>query len=187
MRSFRIPALLALVLVVGLIAGCGGGSDSTSASTTAATGATGDTGSTDTTTSSDSGDYAGQVDAALASFNKNYASLGKDAANPSSAGDYLQTVKSLKGEVDDVVSNLNDIQPPAEAADFQDSLTSAFEDLGKGLDPIIQATENKDQQALLDAAGKFATASTNFAQESIKLGTEAEKAGFSIPSLTGGG
>jgi hypothetical protein len=185
MPSFRTPALLALVLVIGLIAGCGGSDSSSSSTTSGATGATGDTGSA--STSADSGDYAGEVDAALAEFNKNYTSLGSEAANPSSASDYLNTVKSLQGEIESVVSNLNDIEPPAEAESFQSDLVSAFEDLGKGLDPVIQATEDKDKEALISAAGAFATASTDFAQESIKLGQEAQKQGFDIPSLAGGG
>jgi hypothetical protein len=185
MRSFRTSALLALVLVVGLIAGCGGSDSSSSSSTTSgASGATGDTGAS---TTADSGDYASQVDAALATFNKNYSSLGKKAANPSSADDYLSTVNSLQDEIDSVVSDLNDIDPPAEAADFQDQLVSAFEDLSAGLDPVIKATEDKDQQALLSAAGDFAKASTTFATESIKLGQEAQKQGFDIPSLAAGG
>ena len=159
MPSFRTPALLALVLVIGLIAGCGGGRQHLiRARTAGATGATGD--SSASSTSADSGDYAGQVDAALAEFNKNYSSLGNKAANPSSADDYLDTVNDAPGR-----DRQRRLQPERHRAArggrrLPDDLVSAFEDLSKGLDPVIKATEDKDQEALISAAGAFATAST---------------------------
>lgn len=160
----RIIALLALVLTsLVVVAGCGGDDEEGL--------------STD--------EYASELDAEFETFNREFAELGPAAADPASPEAYIDAVTAIQDRVGETVAEIEAIEPPEEAADFQEDLLDAMTGLQDSFGPVIEATEAEDRAALQDAAVELQESTADFQREITDLAAQAEEEGYPIESLAG--
>ena len=131
-----LAALLAIFAAL-LLGACGGSDDSTSS---------------DALTNDE---YAAQVQEITASFAGGFDELSAAAANPTSADDFRQSVIAIQDKITETVDALDAITPPEELADDHEQLVQVFADYRDGYDPIVEALDADDQQALKDAAAQI--------------------------------
>jgi hypothetical protein len=165
----QILACIAALLAFALVAGCGGDDDDDGEDALSAE------------------EYSSQIDAELAAFNEEFASLGQEAATPESPEDYLDAVTAVQDRVGETVETLEGVEPPEEAADFHEGLIAAMSDLQASFQPVIDATEAEDRQGLIEAAQELQATTADFAQQATDLAADAEDAGLDIPNLAGTG
>ena len=131
---------LAALLAIGaalLLAACGGSDDSTSS---------------DALTNDE---YAAQVQEITASFAGGFDELSAEAANPTSPEDFRQAVVAIQDKITETVDALEAITPPEDVAADHEELIQVFADYRDGYDPIVEAIDDDDQQALADAAAEI--------------------------------
>jgi len=131
-----LAALLAIAAAL-LLAACGGSDDSTSS---------------DALTNDE---YAAQVQEITASFAGGFDELSAEAANPTSPEDFRQAVVAIQDKITETVDALEAITPPEDVAADHEELIQVFADYRDGYDPIVEAIDDDDQQALADAAAEI--------------------------------
>lgn len=107
--------------------------------------------------------YLKQVNAAQTQFANEAAKL--NLANPSSAKDFGNSLSELKGLVDTLRKQLDDIVPPDEVTTQQDELVKQLTVYGKAIQRQKGALTSGDAQKAAAAAQKVGKASTTFSQE----------------------
>lgn len=161
----------ALLLLVGalLVTGCGG-DDSEESSSTA------------TTEALSAEEYSATVTDALTQFGTEFAALGEAVADPESPEAYVAGVEDIQARLDEIIAELEGIQPPAEAEQVNTDLIAAFQDLNDSFTPVIETAQNaeNDPQALIDAATELQAAATDFQTEANRISQEAADAGIPL-------
>jgi len=136
LSSAGLAALLAVAAAL-LLAACGGSDDSTSS---------------DALTDDE---YAAQVQEITASFAGGFDELSAEAANPTSPEDFRQAVVAIQDKITETVDALEAVTPPEDVAADHEELIQVFADYRDGYDPIVEAIDADDQQALADAAAEI--------------------------------
>jgi major membrane immunogen (membrane-anchored lipoprotein) len=141
MKNTIRTGLLAVVAVAAalLLVACGGDDSTTSEST-----------SSDTELSNE--EYSAEVQDVTSSFAGGFDELSQQAANPTSPEDFRDAVVGIQDRITQTVDELEAITPPADVADLHDQLIAVFADYRDGYDPIVEALDAEDQQALQEAA-----------------------------------
>lgn len=170
--------LLAVIAALALVA-CGS-DDSTST----------DSASTDSSTGTELTDeeYSTQVQEVTTSFAGGFDELSQQAANPTSPEDFRDAVVGIQDRITQTVDELDAITPPADVADLHEQLIAVFADYRDGYDPIVEALDADDQQALQEAATEIPTIVEDFQTTYQDLQTQFEDAGITIevtPTDTG--
>jgi major membrane immunogen (membrane-anchored lipoprotein) len=141
MKNTIRTGLLAVVAVAAalLLVACGGDDSTTSDST-----------SSDSELSNE--EYSAEVQDVTSSFAGGFDELSQQAANPTSPEDFRDAVVGIQDRITQTVDELEAITPPADVADLHDQLIAVFADYRDGYDPIVEALDAEDQQALQEAA-----------------------------------
>jgi hypothetical protein len=85
-----------------------------------------------------------------------------DLANPKGPKDFQEKLKGLIPLVDDLISELDDIQPPEQVTAEHDKLVSQLEDYKKVLEDNIDGLGGGNQEKVCEAAGAIGQASSEF-------------------------
>jgi len=152
----RLAALIAVLVVsLGLVA-CGGDDEesknSSGGGTTEQTGGGGD--------GLSKNDYLTQVNEAQSTFASESQKL--DLANPKGPKDFQKKLQGLIPLVNDLVTELDDIQPPSQVTAEHDKLVTQLEDYEKVLQENIDGLGGGDQVEVRKAAGAIGQASSTF-------------------------
>jgi len=153
----RLAALLAVMVVsLGLVA-CGGDDEESSGG-----GGGGDTEQSDTGGDDALGknDYLTQVNDAQSQFASESQKL--DLANPKGPKDFQKKLEGLIPLVDDLITELDDIQPPEQVTAEHDKLVTQLEDYKKVLEDNIEGLGGGDQAQVREAASAIGEASSKF-------------------------
>jgi hypothetical protein len=173
MRNRRIFALLAaLLLVLGLLAGCG--SDDEGGETTNGE-ASGEALSTE--------EYETQVNDLSASFNTEFSSLGEQAAAPESPEAYTETVGEIEALLEQHVADLEEIEPPEEAATIHAEIVGTYSDMIDAFATVREAVEGGDAQEIQEEATRLSEESTTLNDELNDLVEQASEQGIEIEQL----
>ena len=151
--SRRLVALLAVAVAsLGLIA-CGGDDEKSSGSA--------DKGSQPAADKALSkNDYLTQVNEAQSQFAAESQKL--DLANPKGPKDFQNKLRGLVPLVDDLTTELDDIEPPEQVTAEHDSLVTQLQDYEKVLQDNLKGLGGKDQTKVRKAAGAIGKASSRF-------------------------
>lgn len=150
-RGHRGLALLvALVLAIGAVA-CGSGDDSG-----------GGSGGSNASEPLSKSDYLEQVNEAQTDFATDAGKL--NLANPSSPGGFKKSLDQLVVLIDDLETELDDIQPPDEVDAEHDRLVAGLSDYGDTIEAQKDGLSSGDRQQVVSAAQKIGTASTTFSR-----------------------
>jgi hypothetical protein len=143
---------LAAVLAALLLVACGGDDDST----------TSESESTAADTEVSAEDYSAEVQEITTSFAGGFDELSEQAANPTSPEDFRDAVVGIQDRITQTVDELEALTPPADVADLHEQLIAVFADYRDGYDPIVEALDAEDQQALQEAATEIPTIVEDF-------------------------
>lgn len=170
-KFIKLGALL-LMLGALLVAGCGGDDDESSDSGT----------ETETTEALSAEEYSTTVTDALTQFGTEFAALGEAVSDPKSPEAYVAGVEDIQARLDEIIAELEGVEPPEEAAQIHADLIAAFEDLNESFTPVIETAKNAedDPQALIDAATDLQTAALDFQTEANRISQEATEAGIPL-------
>ena len=105
-------------------------------------------------------EYLSQVNDAQTKFASESQKL--DLANPKGPKDFQNKLEGLIPLVDDLVTELDDIQPPSQVTAEHDKLVSQLEDYKKVLEDNIEGLGGGDQGKVREAAGAIGQASSKF-------------------------
>lgn len=153
-----LAALLAVLVVsLGLVA-CGGDDDEQSSGS----------GGGDNTEQSDGGggdalsknEYLTQVNEAQTEFASESQKL--DLANPEGPKDFQKKLEGLIPLVNDLITQLDEIEPPEQVTAEHDKLVSQLEDYKKVLEENIEGLGGGDQDEVREAAAAIGQASSKF-------------------------
>lgn len=169
-KFIKLGALL-LMLGALLVAGCGGDDDEAS-----------DSGTETETEALSAEEYSTTVTDALTQFGTEFAALGEAVKDPESPEAYVAGVEDIQARLDEIIVELEGVQPPEEAAQIHADLIAAFEDLNASFTPVIETAKNAedDPQALIDAATDLQTAALDFQTEANRISQEATEAGIPL-------
>jgi hypothetical protein len=150
----RLLALLAVVVVsLGLVA-CGGDDEESSG------GGGGGNSEQSESAALSKNEYLTQVNDAQSQFASESQKL--DLANPKGPKDFQNKLEGLIPLVDDLITELDDIQPPSQVTADHDKLVTQLEDYKKVLEDNIEGLGGGDQDEVRKAAGAIGKASSNF-------------------------
>lgn len=171
MQKFTKLGMVLLLAVALLAAGCGGDDEGSEGSDTEAT-----------TEALSTDEYSQTVTDALTTFGTEFAALGDAVSNPESPEAYVSGVEDIQDRLDEIVAELEAIEPPAEAEQINADLIAAFEELNAAFTPVIETAQNAedDPQALIDAATDLQAAALDFQEEANRIGQEASEAGIPL-------
>jgi len=130
-------------------------------------------------------DYQSQVQEITTSFAGGFDELSQQAANPTSPEDFKDAVVGIQDRITQTVDELEAITPPADVADLHEQLIAVFADYRDGYDPIVEALDAEDQQALQEAATEIPTIVEDFQTTYTDLQSQFADAGITIESSTG--
>jgi hypothetical protein len=171
MRNTRTFALLAtLLLTLGLLAGCGGDDDDGSGDTT-------------TTEALSAEEYETEVNELSGSFNTEFSALGQEAAAPESPEAYTETVGSIESLLEQHVADLEEIEPPAEAADIHAEIIETYSDMIGAFATVREAVEGGDATEIQEEASKLSDESTALNDQLNDLVEQASEQGIEIDQL----
>ena len=121
-------------------------------------------------------------EAVLTTFGEESVNLGTELAGSSSPEDLEAGVGSLDEVTQTAVDDLNSIEPPGEAAEAHETLTSALEgyldDIGTLASDLDGASPEETQQAAVDFQESAAEVQTNLAEAAQQL----QDAGIEAPA-----
>lgn len=154
MKNTIRTGLLTLVAVLAalLLVACGGDDDST----------TSESESTSADTEVSAEDYSTEVQEITTSFAGGFDELSEQAANPTSPEDFRDAVVGIQDRITQTVDELEALTPPADVVDLHEQLIAVFADYRDGYDPIVEALDAEDQQALQEAATEIPTIVEDF-------------------------
>ena len=148
----RLAALLAVgVVSLGLIA-CGGDDESN--------GSGGGNAEQSESAALSKNEYLTQVNDAQSQFASESQKL--DLANPKGPKDFQTKLEGLIPLVDDLITELDDIEPPNQVTAEHDKLVTQLEDYEKVLEDNIEGLGDGDQDEVREAAGAIGKASSKF-------------------------
>jgi len=151
----RMAVLIAVMVSSVLLIACGGDDEKSANSS-----------GTDTTEQSGGGEglskneYLTQVNAAQTTFASESQKL--DLAKPKGPKDFQNKLEGLIPLVDDLVTELDDIEPPKQVTTEHDMLVAQLEDYKKVLEDNIGGLGGGDQDQVRKAAGAIGQASSKF-------------------------
>ena len=151
----RLVALIAVLVVSLALVACGDDEEKSANSS-----------GSDTTEQSGGGnglsknDYLTQVNEAQSTFASESQKL--DLANPKGPKDFQKKLQGLIPLVNDLVTELDDIQPPSQVTTEHDKLVTQLEDYKKVLQENIDGLGGGDQDEVRKAAGAIGQASSKF-------------------------
>jgi len=160
-RSFRgtarrLAALLAVLVVSLGLAACGGDDEESSGGGGGGNAEQSDTGGD----ALGKNDYLTQVNDAQSQFASESQKL--DLANPKGPKDFQKKLEGLIPLVDDLITKLDDIQPPEQVTAEHDKLVTQLEDYKKVLEDNIEGLGGGDQDQVREAASAIGQASSKF-------------------------
>jgi len=150
----RLVALMAVLVVSLALAACGGDDEKSQNSS-----------GSDTTEQSGGGglsknDYLTQVNEAQSTFASESQKL--DLANPKGPKDFQKKLEGLIPLVDDLVTELDEIQPPSQVTGEHDKLVTQLEDYKTVLQENIDGLGGGNEEEVRKAAGAIGQASSKF-------------------------
>jgi hypothetical protein len=149
----RLAALLAVAVVsLGLVA-CGGDDEEPSGS------GGGNTEQSESAALSKN-EYLTQVNDAQSQFASESQKL--DLANPKGPKDFQNKLEGLIPLVDELITELDDIEPPNQVTTEHDQLVTQLQDYKKVLENNIEGLGGGDQDEVREAAGAIGKASSKF-------------------------
>jgi hypothetical protein len=188
MRNLKIT--LMLMAVVGLIAVAGCGSDDDSSSSSSSTATESSTTATDSTagdeTSADDGDYAAGLTQVLSEFGTSFQTLGTKLQGVKDEGALASGIDDLEAQIQTTISDLEDLDPPAEAQEGQDDIIAAFEAFSQKLTDVSDAVDSGDASAAKSSAQDLQDAASTFQQDFSAGIAKIAQAGVDVGSGTGG-
>ncbi|HYI79339.1 MAG TPA: hypothetical protein VEW67_00575 [Thermoleophilaceae bacterium] len=153
-RTQRAVAILAALTISASVGACGSGDDDNGGSSGSST-------SAQEPLSKDA--YLKQVNAAQTKFATNAAKL--NLADPSSAKDFGNSLGELKGLIDTLRKQLDDIVPPDAVTTEQDELVKQLTTYGAVIQQQKGALTSGNPQKAAAAAQRVGKASTDFSQD----------------------
>jgi hypothetical protein len=162
----RKTALLAAAAALA-IAGCGGDDDG------------GDEGGGEPLSESE---YATEIQNILTTFGEESISLGTELSSATTPDQLRTGVDDLQALTQSAVDDLNDIEPPEEAAEGHETLTGALEGYLSDIETLAGAVESDDPKAAQDAALEFQEAAVDVQSELADAASQLQDAGIEAPS-----
>ena len=144
-------------------------------------------GSSDDSTTSDAlsdDEYATQVQDVTTAFAGGFDELSAAAANPSSPEEFRDAVIAIQDRITETVQDLEAITPPEDLAADHEELVQVFADYRDGYDPIVDALDADDQQALKDAAAQIPDVVSDFQTTYTEIKGRMADAGVTIETAT---
>ena len=159
--------MLALVAAL-LVAGCGGDDE-------------GDEGSAEPVSEEE---YATEIGDILTGFGEESINLASSLAEAQSTDELLSGVEELSDLTETSVDELTAIEPPEEASEGHETLTTALEGYLDDLNNLSTALEDAgdDPQAVQDAALEFQEAATSVQTDLQEAATQLQEAGIEPPT-----
>jgi hypothetical protein len=164
-------ASAALVIACVSLVGCGGGGE----------------GEREQPSPPSAGEYAEVLDAELAAFNSEFATLGEEAAAAGSAEEYLEAVRDMHGRIQATLDELEAMRPPAEAEDVHARLVEAFAGLARAYEAMANAVEGGEEGEIRAAGTALERASRRFTRQAREIDRAASRAGLELEQLRGAG
>jgi major membrane immunogen (membrane-anchored lipoprotein) len=146
-------------------------------------------GSSEESTSSDAltdEEYASQVQDVTSAFASGFDDLSAAAADPSSPEDFRAAVVAIQDRITETVDDLDAITPPEDLADEHEQLVQVFADYRDGYDPIVEALDADDQEALKDAAAQIPDVVSEFQTTYTEIKGRMADAGVTIEATDTG-
>jgi hypothetical protein len=153
----RKTALLAAAAAIA-VAGCGGGDELSEE------------------------DYATEVEDVLTTFGEESVALGTELSSATSPDQLRSGVDELQALTQTAVDDLNDIEPPEDAAEGHETLTGALEGYLADIETLAAGVEGDDPEAAQEAALKFQEAAVDVQSELAEAASQLEEAGIDAPS-----
>ncbi len=129
-------------------------------------------------------EYSAEVQEVTTSFAGGFDELSEQAANPTSPEDFRDAVVGIQDRITQTVDELEAITPPADVADLHEQLIAVFADYRDGYDPIVEALDADDTQALQEAAAEIPTIVEDFQTTYQDLQTQFADADITIEVTT---
>ncbi len=153
----RLVALIAVLVVSLGVVACGGDDEKSKNSSGGGTAEQSEGGGGGGLSKNE---YLTQVNEAQSTFASESQKL--DLANPKGPKDFQKKLEGLIPLVDDLVTELDDIQPPSQVTTEHDKLVTQLEDYKKVLQENIDGLGGGDQDEVRKAAGAIGQASSKF-------------------------
>jgi len=168
--NFDLRKLLVLfaAMTALLVGGCGGDD--------------GDSGGDDGGDPLSEEDYANEINDVLTTFGEESITLGGELAASTSPEELRSGVGDLSGLTQSAVDDLNGIEPPEEATEAHETLTSALEGYLEDIETLADAVESDDPTAAQDAALEFQESAVDVQADLAEAVTQLEEAGIEPPT-----
>lgn len=126
-------------------------------------------------------DYASEINEILTTFGEESISLGTELSSAASPDELRSGVDDLSGLTQTAVDDLNAIEPPEEAAEAHETLTSALEGYLEDIDTLASAVETDDPAEAQEAALAFQEAAVEVQSDLADAATQLQEAGIEAP------
>lgn len=138
--------------------------------------------------SSDSGEplsseeYATEIEGILRTFGEESITLGTELSGATSPEELRSGVDDLSALTQTAVDDLNAIEPPEEAGEAHETLTSALEGYLEDIETLSEAVQSDDPQAAQQAALDFQEAAVEVQSDLSEAATQLQDAGIEAPA-----
>lgn len=127
-------------------------------------------------------EYATEIEDVLTTFGEESISLGTELSGATTPDELRSGVGDLQALTETAVEDLNDIEPPEEAAEGHETLTAALEGYLSDIETLASAVEGDDPKAAQEAALAFQEAAVDVQSQLAEAATQLEDAGIEPPS-----
>jgi len=127
-------------------------------------------------------DYAAEIDDVLSTFGEESVALGTELSSATTPDQLRSGVDDLQALTQTAVDDLNEIEPPEDAAEGHETLTGALEGYLSDIETLAGAVETDDPEAAQEAALEFQEAAVDVQSELEKAASQLEDAGIDAPS-----
>lgn len=127
-------------------------------------------------------EYATEVGDILTTFGEESISLGTEMSSATTPEELQTGVDDLQSLTQTAVDDLNEIEPPEDAAEGHETLTGALEGYLGDINTLADAVDTDDPKAAQDAALEFQQAAVDVQSELAEAASQLEDAGINPPS-----
>jgi hypothetical protein len=127
-------------------------------------------------------DYAAELEDVLTTFGEESVALGTELSSATTPDQLRSGVNDLQALTQTAVDDLNEIEPPEDAAEGHETLTGALEGYLSDIETLAGAVETDDPEAAQEAALEFQKAAVDVQSELAEAQSQLEEAGIDAPS-----
>ena len=127
-------------------------------------------------------EYASEIESVLTTFGEESITLGTELSSATTPDELRSGVDDLQALTQTAVDDLNEIEPPEDAAEGHETLTGALEGYLSDIEALAGAVESDDPEAAQEAALQFQEAAVEVQAQLAEAASQLEEAGIEAPS-----